>query len=124
MIILDLTGVEPKEYQFPENSIEGQPTATLTIQPYPNSMSSSIIRASVGGGTEFVMTGGENKRIFTYCLVSAKGFCDRNGKEIPMTEENKSRIFDYEHIFQTGLPAFVLEKSRALATAKAEQEKN
>lgn len=124
MFELDLSGAEPKEYMFPEGAKEGEPTATVTIRPFPKSLSTSITRRGENGKIEHVFTGEDDKKVFVYCLVKATGFCDKNGKEIPMTDVNKSNIFDFEYIYNTGLPSFVINKALSMTSAKEEQEKN
>ena len=124
-IDFDLEDTQEKEYKFPEDAKEGEPQAILTIRPYPESMANMIIRKIDNqDGVEMVLSKAEQKKAFIYAWIGAKDLVDKNGKEIKFTEKNKSLIFDFEHIWKTGIPAFVLSKSGALYLAKEEEEKN
>lgn len=124
-IDFDVKAIGPQDIKFPKDAKEGEPQVILTIRPYPMSKSTSRFRKVEGSDDlEIVLSGAETKRIYMYCLMKWKDLVDKNGKEVKYSEENKERIFDYENIFQTGIPAFVIAKSKALEQVKEDAEKN
>jgi len=116
LLNIDLKKTESKEYEFKE--------ATLEIRPYPASMSTTIIRQSEDGATEMVIPGVDKKKAFMYALMSAKNLGDINDKDLVLTDEIKGKIFDFDHILETGIPKFVLAKSGALQKAEEAEGKN
>lgn len=103
---------DAREYEY---EFDGQ-KCTMKIRPYPASLQNTVI--SKDG---LVLQGDDQFEIFNYCLVSFSGITDANGKAIPCNKEIKKKIFDFN---LSGIPAFVLGKSRVFEEEKAEAEEN
>lgn len=142
MFKINLKGAEPVEYAWPEGKPKDQ-QAKLTIRPFPVSNSEVKMRKNVGkddkdGGDfnlEFIKEGKENKDIYLYCLLKAEGLTDQEGEKldieakisVPMGDGNVKmsvKEFIYDYCFDSGLPGFVLKKSRMIEEEVEEEKKS
>ena len=143
MFQINLKGAEPVWYMWPpEKPKEEQ--AELLIRPYPASQAELKMRRKIDSESgisddekvfdlEIVKEGSENKRIFMYCLMDAKGLTDQEGNELDLSKKvilpgsgGKAKMtvkeFIFDYCFDSGLPNFVLLKAR-VAEAEIEEEK-
>lgn len=139
MFQINLKGAEPQWYSWPPEKPKDE-QAQLLIRPYPSSRNELIARGRREGSNEdllleIVKSGKENKDIFIYCLLDAKGLCDQKGTDLKLekkitiktgTEEKVMTIkeYIYEYQSESGLPSFVLLKAKAIIDEVKEEEKN
>lgn len=91
--------------------------ARLKIRPCPASMKDIVFRPGQGA----VISGADGLKVFAYCLEAWENVEDASGVPIPLTDQNKKTIFDFEVM---GIPEFVLGKVREMDDARLAAEKN
>lgn len=142
MFHINLKGAEPIWYSWPEDKPEKEQTKLL-IRPYPSSRTELKVRRSARmhgdadneWNLEIVKSGQENKEIFLYCLMDAKGLVDENDVELKINKEitvkvgdfsKKMKIKEYifDYLFDSGLPSFVLSKVLSIEKEVNREEKN
>ena len=139
MFSINLKGAEPEWYGWPEGKPKEE-QAQLLIRPYPMSRNKLKVRRSSDGpddefNMEIVKEGSDNKAIYMYCLMDAKGLTDQNGEKLVLNREITIEIdsykkkmsvkeFIYDYQFHTQLPNFVLQKARIVEEEVKAEEKN
>ena len=101
--------------EIPEAPADGEGFA-ISIRPYPASLSNLLVKDD-----GVVISGEEQLKVFDYCVVAFHNLFDSNGKEIKATKANKKVIYDRQ---VSGIPQFVIGKSRLFDREKETQEKN
>ena len=118
---LDFTNLsyDPKWYNFETGKAADKPGKTgafLKVRPYPASMSNIIVTEN---GIE--LSGKNQADVFMYCLTDWAGIFDAKEKKLKCSEEIKKKIFDFS---MSGIPGFVIQKSKLFEKEKAGMEKN
>lgn len=88
----------------------------LKIKPYPAGKSNMVIRDG-----DFVISGGEAKRMFLYSLEDWRGIVDANDQPLKCSEQAKEKIYD---LTDSPIVGFVVSKCRTFNAEKEGLEKN
>lgn len=119
---LDWTNLtmDPRWYDFESGEMvkspEGKEGVFLLIQPYPAELAKVVLRDD-----GLVISGEEQKAIFSHCLVNWHNVTGANDEPLECNDEVKEKVFQFQ---MAGIPNFVITKSREYDLEKKAQEKN